>query len=195
MKRWIVTVLCAATCLCMAGCGGSPETFIKKTESPDAGLRTELKTGAYTYTLQYCPYDYLYIKEQKGQNLSRQGYETRKKELDGLLYFTLTVEDVSGKQVFDRSSPDFDRVYNYYASYMEYSVAFTCDGNEQPCALYHVEGLYGLKSAITVHMAFENVCNGNGNWNLDFVNELEGSRPVRLSLLKTDIDNRPQFKF
>lgn len=191
-KNLIITILAIA--LLSMGCGTSPEEFIKKVENPENGLRTETQTTNYKYTLQYCPYDYMYVQDNISGNITTRGFEERKKDLEGLTYFILYVDNLEGTKNIDRATPQFGTFYDYFSSYFEFAVELRCEGKTLPCSLFHAEGLYGIQSGIRIHLGFENVCQVS-DMHLRFVNELDSPQPIELTITKASIENRPQYKF
>lgn len=155
----------------------------------------EKRTEKYAYSLQYCPYDYLYILEKKSTELTHEGYEQKKQDIQGLTYFILTVDRISsGGKGLDRNSPEFGREYDYFSSYFEYSVRLKCGVEDLPCALFHTEGLFGIEPGIKIHMAFENVC-PDSDLMVTFTNDFDSPAPISMAVLAENIKNKPEFKF
>lgn len=194
MKHYQGILLPLLFCFCI-GCGTSPEAFVKKMEDPKNGLRVSYKSDKYTYTLQYCPYDYMYLLDTKGKDISKEAFEKRKTDLEGLTYFILTLDHVGTDKKSDRSSPEFGAAYDYYSSYFEYGVELKCGGKTLPCSLFHTEGLYGVESGIKIHLGFENVCSETDSFTLRFINELDNSNPIEMTIAREDIENSPEYKF
>jgi hypothetical protein len=140
--------------------------YVTYIENEDNGLNTSKQIEGLEYHLQYCPQEYLLMKEYKTYGLSQKLIDLKKKEAGSLLYFKLRIKDSKGQgDVLNYNIGSNDAYYRRieFLSYgFEESIALVSSKDTLYPALYHFERTYGVAPYADFLIAFNSE---------DFLNE------------------------
>lgn len=125
--------------------------------NPDNGINILKKVGDIEYELQYRPYSLIALQALSGQELTRESVDSIRKELRGILYFTLKISDLSLKSGIENVQGDnlnFREKIEYYSFKMQQDIHLVLCEDTLECSLYHLERLFNAAPYNTVLLGF-----------------------------------------
>lgn len=145
----------------------------------------------------YKPIPYIIANEKRTNAISKVAYETRKKELEGMQYFTLklsTVEgDITNYGVTNKAEQD--ERFNYLSFAMKRDIKLIDGKDTLPCQLFHFERAYDLVSYRSFVLAFEQ-SNPNIEREKTIIIDLPYFRtgPIKINYKNSDLESIPSLK-
>lgn len=174
-----------------------PKQYKAWVENADNGLKVVKPVGELVYTLQYCPVDYLILREQDTLPNEKQIAE-RRKALLGAEYYHLRIGTKNKSDVMQYGLPTSqDLIRRSDQLNFEFQQAiFLLAGNDTlPCAIYQFENSYGLSPDIVVNLGFQTNPNTIGQKRELYINDnVFGTGPLYLSLDKNALQATPQLR-
>jgi hypothetical protein len=156
------------------------------------GLTVEKKAKNLYLKSRYEPVDYIIAKEKRSNQIKKGDYNARKKELEGMQYFTVQLADIlsgGNKNANDKAAQD--KLY-YYSYKMQNNFKLVEGGDTLSCRLYHFEIMNDLDGLKTITLAFDKPQN---NGNKDKILILDAPilepEPIKLIFEAKNINNTP----
>jgi hypothetical protein len=145
----------------------------------------------------YKPIPYIIANEKRTNDISKEEYDARKKELEGMQYYTLklsTIEgDITSYGVTDKAQQD--ERYNYLSFAMKNDIVLQIGEEILPCKLFHFERSYDLVDYRSFVLAFE-VKEAHKNKDKTLILDIPyfQTGPIKLNYKTSDLDEIPSLK-
>jgi len=170
--------------------------FIKYIENEKHGLNKIKQIEDLLFQMQYCPTEYMLLKEYKTDILSDQVVKERLKNNENMLFYKLRISAKGSNDVINYKLTQGEDYYAriQYLSYgFEENIALVNDQDTIFPALFHFERTYGVVPYIDFMMAFESPLKSKA------VQVLLDDKVFNTGILKftysiDDIDNIPELK-
>lgn len=153
--------LCLCSVLVMTACNSgalSGKDYVNYIENEKNGLKHSKQINELSYQLQYCPAEYLLIKEYKTFDVSQKLLDAKINTKDSMLNFQLRIQNTAGNgDVLNTGSPSKEDYYNRieFLSYgFEESIALINSKDTIYPAIYHFERTYGVAPYADILFAF-----------------------------------------
>lgn len=134
----------------------SPDKYLLWMKDYQNGLHQKKEVSNYVFDIQYKPYEYIVLNENRNLNKDPKKYSERIKELNGMLYFTLKISKTDSDLIKVESNDPAE--YNrrlYYFLFRFKNDIYLLDGDKKyPCAVYHFERSYDLVGTKTFVLGF-----------------------------------------
>jgi len=171
----------------------SPADYVRWVEDESNGLQVRKRIGAYEYTLQFRPHDYVALKDHGPAGLSPALMEEEKTAMADMQYFTLRIaaEDHADDLLKYDTGDDqdyFSRL-EYFSAAMQNDLSLAEGKDTLPCLLFHYERTYGIDPHSTFLLAFPKSKYAASDKRLIWNDRVLGSGPVHL-LIKAENLNR-----
>lgn len=189
-------IILFAVLLCFS-CGKpnlAPRDYTDWISNEANGLRVSRVAGNYRFALQYKPLDYVVLLREKNEKISRSMIDKDKSEINGMQYYTLSIERIGNAKT---ETPELPDLATYLVDGMQYDLLLADGSDTLPCLLYHYEPGYGVKPADQVLLGFKSkLINGADTTTktLIYKNRLSGTGNLYLSISKESIANIPNLK-
>lgn len=175
--------------------GDDYANYIENKNNP---LNKEKQIGDLSFQLQYCPLEYLLMKEFKTTHLSHKIIDQRKKENDSLLYFRLRIKgkDQNGDVINYKisSNEDYYTRLDYLSYGFEENLALANGKDTVFPAIFHFERTYGIAPYADFMMAFKTNPVKDKDMDLLIDDNVFGNGLVKFSYSGKDIENIPTLK-
>ncbi len=188
MNKTIVLVFLASL-LVFFGCQTDldEKAFLKWVENPENGLNKTKKTAEYVYSVLYKPAAYKAI-------LANRKIELEDLEVSDFLNFTLTLgvdKDIDFVDYHAGVNGNKQAILDYLAFSFQNDIWLETNGKKVPCALYHFERSFDLKSTRKINLGFQIEDKGIKNIKLVIAPKFNTSGKVKFSF---DLTHIPKVK-
>lgn len=162
--------------------------YVQWIQSYENELHQRVSFCDYVLDVQYQPIDYMLLQQTQG-NIQRGEIDSLRKDISDLQYYLLTIEVKHGKEDLIKFGAAHDsevqeRLY-YYSYQFQNDIHLEEGGHELPCALFHFERSFDLRTSRTFVLGFEN---RNANESILIVNSIQlGGTPIKIKILKDNI--------
>lgn len=169
--------------------------YITWIENPDNGLVVNKDMNGLVFSLQYKPYEYEVMLQEKR---ALQGDEMHAiiDSISDMQYYTFRIATESGTDVQRYLAHDDQEYYarlEYFSLQMQNDIALI-DGNDTlPCLMFHYERTYGIDPRATFVMAFNAKQKSTDSKTLLFTDRVFGSGPVLLTIESSSLQQIPQL--
>jgi hypothetical protein len=174
--------------------------YVNWVEEESHGLLIERKMPPLTYRLQYKPMEYIIAQEEKTNDLSKAEVVKRKKELQGMDYFTLRIS-TSGKDVLNEGMGSKEEYYmrqNYLTYDFQKDIVLVRGKDTLGCSLFQMVGNYGLAPYVDFVIGFENKAGEGSQVGSDkefiLADEAFGNGILKFIVKKENINRIPEIK-
>lgn len=213
MKAWnnnTMTGILLIFCLCfLSNCTKNdgilstkkvaPSKMVKWINKEENGLVKTKKVGELIAKVQYRPISYIISNEMRKNDISKKEYEERAKQLEGMDYFSLTLDvegnrnNVTNYNIGNDMSLQQDRL-SYLSFGMQKDIYLMEDGELIPCELYHFERAYNLTSERTFMIGFPKK-DTDETHSKTFVldSPVFGTGPIKIHFEKKDFEKLPKL--
>ena len=197
MKKYLKYCLIS---LVLCSCAKSEEMdgreYLSWVNNTDNGLKLTKELRGITYSVQYKPYDFIILKEEKKYNVSKSSLEYRTKELDGMVYYdirisTLDKTDVLAKGIQQDKSLYIQRV-NYFSYDFQNNISLITETDSVTCGLYHFVQGYGITPYVDMVVGFP-VQKINESQTLVIDDQVFGNGIIKFFIDKQNIKNIPHL--
>ncbi len=204
-NRMTYSVCISIFLMIMAGCAKStglvtPNEYVEYVENKENGMIKHKEVGRYEFDLQYCPINYMIVKDQKEGALSNRTLEDKKSKLEGLQYLKFSISlkenDASPIDVMAKKA-------NYSYQELIDELAYEFKSNFQlvegkdtlQASLFHFERNYRLSPYLNFTIAFKR-SKANTITDKVFVFDglLLGVGPIKMRISKEDLARLPSMK-
>lgn len=180
-----------------------PVDYISWAESNESGLRAKVSCGLLDCYIQYRPIEYIILKESEDDlsTLSRKKFKDRRKELEGLDYYTFTIALKDGRKDVVKAlsgNPDeYNYLLLYFANHLQKDLKLAAGVDTLDCKLFHFERTYGITSYVKFVIGFEPISARKKAENriILYHGDKLGLPEISLSLAEKDIQNNPRIIF
>jgi len=192
-------ILLGASLLLLCACNQAkePGAYIRWVEDQSHGLVVQKEIDDIEYTLVYKPCNYILAKEYETQALRASQFGQRRKELEGMQYFTLKLKSTKDQELLRagiRSENDYYARLEYFMSGMQNDLCLVQGKDTLPCLMHHYERSYGLSPYNNIVLAFENKPASAGEDKLlVYDDKVLGSGKVMLKIRSEDIADAPSL--
>jgi hypothetical protein len=174
--------------------------FIRWIENEDNGLRVTKKIDDYNFTLQYKPFEYIFLLENKSLKPSLVDFNARKNEMGGMQYYTLRISSESTRELMNvgnQQETDYYGKLEYFTSFMNDDICLVQNGDTLPCLLFHFERNYGLSPNNDFVLGFESGAKQveGGERTIIYNDQVLGTGKVKFSISNQDINYAPKLHF
>lgn len=171
--------------------------YLAYVKNPDNGLKISKDLNEYQFELQYKPVEFIAINEQRTTQIDTALFDQRIKELNGLQYYTLKIQSLTGAEVMRTgisSEQEYGNRLQYFSDLAQYDMRLV-DGNDTlTCALFHFERNYGVAPYNNIVLGFSKIAGENNTKTFTFNEQALGVGKVKLKVAKQDINNIPKVK-
>jgi hypothetical protein len=137
----------------------TPIEYVGWFRSLENGLRKSKKVGEMTYSLQFKSHEYIAIIETRNQNVVENKIERRARDLEGLVYFDLTISLKEGSGELLKhdlgSEEDYQDRVKYMSFSMQHDIKLVQGHDTIPCGLFHFERIYDAGPYSSYVLAFD----------------------------------------
>lgn len=195
----IISSLYVAT-FCIYGCQKSDlrgNEYRKYIEKESNGLNQVKQIGDMHFQVQYCPTEYLLMKEFKTDDLSEQVVEERRKGNEGLLFFKLRISADGSNDVLNyhlNSGDDYYARIQYLSYGFEEDIALLNERDTIFPALFHFERTYGIAPFADFMMAFETTPKADNDYQVVIDDRVFDTGILKFTFEKQDLQNIPNLK-
>ena len=158
-KRWAVLFFMVIGLMIMS-CNRpslSPSDYVKYVSDEANGLVKTKNIGEVNIKVQYKPVSYIIANEMRTNDISKADFEKRKKELEAMQYYNLTLDIADARNIlnYNVSNQSHQQERIHYLSFgMQQDIRLMENGKELPCVLYHFERTYDISKERTFLIAF-----------------------------------------
>ena len=197
MKQLIFSY-CLFLITLLASCSKSEldgDEFIKYVENESNNLKTTKEIGDLSFQLQYCPTEYLLLKEYKTDRLPNGMVEQRKKENDSLQMFKLRIKTQKGDDILNYgigSMEDYHARMEYLSYGFEENIALVTGTDTIFPAIFHFERTYGVAPFADFMMAFNTNIKHHENFQIIIDDNVFNTGLLKFSY--NNIQNTPKLK-
>lgn len=171
--------------------------YLSYIKDGDNGLKITKELNNYQFELQYKPVEFIAINEQRTIHVNDTLFKKRVKELEGLQYYTLKIQSLTGTEMMRtgiNSEQEYSNRLQYFSDLAQYDMRLV-DGNDTlTCALFHFERNYGVAPYNNIVLAFPKIEGENNTKTFTFSEQVLGVGKVNLKIAQQDINNIPQVK-
>ncbi|MBI4648071.1 MAG: hypothetical protein HY738_16170 [Bacteroidia bacterium] len=173
--------------------------YISWIENDDNGLKVIKEFGKLVFEIQYKPYDYIIVKEEKN-TVFHDELAKKVSELEELQYFTFRIrlKDQSVAPIrFNLSDEtEYNRRLEYFSFSMKNDMFLVEGADTLDCVLYHFEPDYGITSNNTFVLAFR--LPGKSDEYADktfiYLDNIFEAGTVKMKISKKSLKNIPKLK-
>lgn len=191
---------CFILLLIVTACSNSKELepleYVKWVENTKNELNKTKQIKDIVYELQYCPVEYILLKEYRTPNISKKLINDRKK--DSLLHFKLRISESTKTQ--DVLNYELSNPVDYYSrvDYLSYGFEedlYLVKGTDTISpAVFHFERSYGITPFIDLIFAFRTSTNTSNNMTLKIDDRLFNNGIINFNYSNTQFNNIPYLK-
>lgn len=198
MKSFLICFLFANT-LFLCSCREvelRASEYIKYVERENNHLNRAKQVGDLHFHLQYCPTEYLLLKEHKTDKLSKQLVEERRMENDSMLFFKLRITANGSTDVLNyqlRSGEDYYARIQYLSYGFEEDIALIHERDTIFPALFHFERTYGVVPFADFMMAFNTKIKESGDFQVIIDDKVFDTGILKFTYKTDDIQNIPKL--
>lgn len=152
---------CCMFIFCATSCENhylNPSAYCHWLEDISHGLRVVTTKGAFQFTLQYKPWEYVTLKEKGRAIKTKKDLESSGRQYQGMQHYNLQLLSKEAKGEVLRVGAGSDEVYQERISYFSYPAQqdfMLIDGKDTlPCLLYHFERSYALAPYCNMVLGF-----------------------------------------
>lgn len=137
------------------------DAYIHHVEQEDKGLTIKKTLDDVDYSLTLCPLDYVIAKEFRTDKVARTNYEKRRLDLEGFIYFKLSLSPKDRKEEVILHRANNEQVVKERLEYLSYGFEeniFTIRNNKRdtlPVSMYHFERTYGVTPNLEFLFSFK----------------------------------------
>ncbi len=195
-------IWCSFLLLNLWSCGCEelpPSDYVQWVNNAENGLLKEKTIPPLTVEVLYKPLAYIVANEERSNVISKEVYQGRIKELEGLQYYTLKLGimdenlDVTNYEVTNNAEQQ-ERL-NYLSFAMQRDIKLIDGKDTLPCKLFHFERSYDLSSTRTFVLAFDQL-ETNQNQSKTLILDLPYFKtgPIKLNYKTADLEAIPSLK-
>lgn len=176
-----------------------PHEYVTWLNDESNGVKVKKNIGDFEFSLLYKTPEYIILQQEKTDAIKSTTMESRKKELEGMQYYTFQVKTGDGKDILQTGNAD----ENEYASRLEYFLSDAQDdmmlvenGDTIPCTLYHFERNYNLGPLSTIVLGFEKAKTfSSADKTFIYNDRILGTGPVQLTIQEKNIQQIPSIRY
>jgi hypothetical protein len=131
------------------------QQYIAWKNSQSYNLKANHEKNDISFNVEFLPLDYMILQKNQFQPIDTANYRLNKKEMDGLLYFHLSVASVSGNKspLNYMGNPEENIAYLSFQLPKDFEMII---GKQNfPCVLHHFEQNYNLIQKLDILLGFE----------------------------------------
>lgn len=173
-----------------------PAVYVKWVENPENGLKINLDTAGFRFTLQFKPVEYLALREMKKTKVSGNELTQAVDSMGDLQYFTFQLGMTDGSDILKsniESTSDFSENIEYLSFGIQQDIKLIEAGDTLPCVLNLYERNYGIGPLANIVLAFPN-SQTRADKVFWFDDHRFGAGKVEITIKKEDLDKIPTLK-
>lgn len=176
----------------------SPSEYVKYVADESNGLVKTKNIGEVNVKVQYKPIPYVIANELRTNDIDKDEFEKREKELSSMQYYNLTLDITDARNIlnYNVSNQSHQQERIHYLSFgMQQDIRLMENGKELPCVLYHFERTYDISKERTFLVAFnqeESTKNATKTFILD--SSVLGIGTIKIQFNGKDIQQLPKMK-
>lgn len=175
----------------------NPDEYINYVESEKNNIKNSKQIEDLNFSLQYCPPEYLLLKEFKTNNLSEKLVAERKKENENMVFFKLRISAKNNTDILNYKISSNDDYYErlQYLSYgFEEDIALLNGKDTLFPALFHFERTYGVVPFADFMLAFNATIKEPENFQVIIDDKIFNTGLLKFSYSNKGIQNIPKLK-
>ena len=177
----------------------SPVEYAAWVENESNGLKVKKNISDYEFTLLYKPLDYVVVREMKSEELKKKLLDERKKELEGMQYYTLKIKSNTSNDLMKTGISSEDEYYQrleYFMSPAQDDISLIDGRDTLPCLLYHFERNYGLAPFNNIVLGFAKTEDKKEQKDktLIYDDQVLGTGKIQITIKGNDIEQLPLLK-
>lgn len=175
----------------------NPDEYINYVESEKNNIKNSKQIEDLNFSLQYCPTEYLLLKEFKTNNLSEKLLAERKKENENMVFFKLRISAKNNPDILNYKISSNDDYYEriQYLSYgFEEDIALLNGKDTLFPALFHFERTYGVVPFADFMLAFNAKIIEPEKFLVIIDDKIFDTGLLKFSYSNKDIQNIPKLK-
>lgn len=199
MKAFLIGCTLSSVILLICGCQkGEPRSndYVEYVERESNGLRHTQQIGDMRFQVQYCPTEYLLIKEYKTGDLSEKVVEERRKDNEGLLFFKLRISADGSNDVLNyhlNSGEEYYARVQYLSYGFEENIALVNERDTIFPALFHFERTYGVAPFADFMMAFNTTLKTDGEFQMIIDDKVFDTGILQFTYQSRNLQNIPKL--
>lgn len=195
-------IWCSFLLLNLLSCGREdliPSDYVQWVNNPENGLLKEKTIPPLTIEVLYKPLAYIVANEERSNVISKEVYQGRIKELEGLQYYTLKLgimdENLNVTNYEVTNNAEQQERLSYLSFSMQRDIKLIDGKDTLPCKLFHFERSYDLSSTRTFVLAFDQL-ETNQNQSKTLILDLPYFKtgPIKLNYKTADLEAIPSLK-
>ena len=199
MKR-VINVTFVLFVVFIYGCAKSDlnaDDYVKYVESEKNNIKNTKQIEDLSFSLQYCPTEYLLLKEYKTNNLSEKLIDQRKKDNDSMVFFKLRISAKNNNDILNyqiSSNDDYYQRIQYLSYGFEEDIALLNGKDTIFPALFHFERTYGVVPFADFMLAFNTKIKEPENFQVILDDKVFNTGLLKFSYSNKDIQDIPKLK-
>lgn len=196
LLNFIIVFVVVLICGCAKNELNSDE-YINYVESEKNNIKNSKQIEDLNFSLQYCPTEYLLLKEFKTNNLSEKLLAERKKENENMVFFKLRISAKNNSDILNYKISSNDDYYEriQYLSYgFEEDIALLNGKDTLFPALFHFERTYGVVPFADFMLAFNAKIIEPEKFQVIIDDKIFDTGLLKFTYSNKDIQNIPKLK-
>jgi len=168
--------------------------YIENEKSPFTNSK---EVDGLVFQLQYCPEEYMVLKQLKQYDVPQALIDRKKKEDAGLVFFKLRIKTAEGSDVLNygiSSQDDFYHRIDYLSYGFEENIAMVSGTDTIYPGIFQFERTYGISPNADFIMAFDAKLEKDKEFQVLIDDMVFSSGLLKFTYSETDIRNIPQLK-
>lgn len=190
----LVAVILFLQCSNMSSLDG--REYVNWIEKPRNAINKQKEIEDLQYNLQYCPLEYMLLKEFRSDHISQKLVEDRRK--DSLMFFKLRIstknnkEDILNYNISDNS--DYYARVDYLSYGFEENIILVNSSDTLYPALYHYERTYGIAPYADFMFAFKKNNFKKSNFTICIDDAVFNNGIIKFEYSEDQLNNIPHLK-
>jgi len=171
------------------------KSYLAWVKSPAHQLKQEKELGGIKYTVQYKPYEFIVLNEEKAYSLEASLLTKRKAELAGMSYYNIRIATANNKDLLNQGVSDkaqYTKRLNYLSYDFQHDIQLETAEESVACSLYHFVQGHGVVPYIDMVVGFTTTAQAV-NQTLIINDQVFGNGKIKFYIDKTDIKNVPEL--
>jgi hypothetical protein len=173
------------------------DDYVHYVESDNNALSNSKEIEGLKFQLQYCPTEYLLLKELKTDLIPQKVIDERKQQNDSMVFFRLRISAKGKNDVLMyglNSDGDYYSRIQYLSYGLEEDIALLNNNDTIFPAEFHFERTYGVAPFADFIMAFNTKIKKNDDFQVLIDDKAFGNGVLKFSYSNKDLQNIPTLK-
>lgn len=168
-----------------------PSEYVRWVTSSENGLRVT-QTGACNSELQYCPTDYMVVKDLRKEDISKKELQEGRRKYENNEFFELRLATSEGKGYF--TSMRSGSLYSYLMSGLQKDIRLVSGKDTIECVAAEVQYSQGILPYDLCLLVFEKDALDTSDMILEYHNQTYFQDTLKIRIKRESIDKMPKIK-